>query len=150
MERTLIILKPDAVQRALVGELITRLERRGLRISGLKLIHVTEALAGEHYREHVGKGFFPGLVAYITSAPVVVMAVDGPGAIALVRTTVGVTKPAEAAPGTIRADYGVDIGRNLIHASANAADAERELALWFGAGEIIAYRRDVDRWIVEG
>lgn len=149
MERTLIILKPDAVQRALVGELILRLERRGLRISGLKLLQVTEALATEHYHEHVGKGFFPGLVAYITSAPVVVMAVDGPGAIALVRTTVGVTKPAEAAPGTIRADFGLEIGRNLIHASANAADAARELALWFAKGELIDYRRDVDRWILE-
>lgn len=149
MERTLIILKPDAVQRALVGELTARLERRGLRISGLKLLRVTEQLAGEHYREHVGKPFFAGLVAYITSSPVVVMAVDGPGAIALVRTTVGVTKPAEAAPGTIRADFGVDIGRNLIHASANADDAARELALWFGPGEIIDYTRDIDRWIVE-
>ena len=149
MERTLIILKPDAVQRALVGELTARLERRGLRISGLKLLRVSETLAGEHYKEHVGKPFFPGLVAYITSAPVVVMAVDGPGAIALVRTTVGVTKPAEAAPGTIRADFGVDIGRNLIHASANADDAARELALWFGGGEIIDYTRDIDRWIVE-
>ncbi|MEO8083658.1 MAG: nucleoside-diphosphate kinase [Ardenticatenales bacterium] len=149
MERTLIILKPDAVQRALVGELTARLERRGLRISGLKLLRVTEKLAGEHYQEHVGKPFFAGLVAYITSSPVVVMAVDGPGAIALVRTTVGVTKPAEAAPGTIRADYGVDIGRNLIHASANADDAARELALWFAAGELIDYTRDIDRWIVE-
>lgn len=149
MERTLIILKPDAVQRALVGELIARLERRGLRISGLKLIQVTEAMAGEHYQEHVGKPFFAGLVDYITSAPVVVMAVDGPGAIALVRTTVGVTKPAEAAPGTIRADFGLEIGRNLIHASANAADADRELALWFAPGEILDYRRDIDRWIVE-
>lgn len=149
MERTLIILKPDAVQRALVGELTARLERRGLRISGLKLLRVNEQLAGEHYREHVGKPFFAGLVAYITSSPVVVMAVDGPGAIALVRTTVGVTKPAEAAPGTIRADFGVDIGRNLIHASANADDAARELALWFGPGEIIDYTRDIDRWIVE-
>jgi nucleoside-diphosphate kinase len=148
MERSLIILKPDAVQRGLVGEITARLERRGLKIVGMKLLHVPDVLARKHYAEHEGKPFFDGLLSYITSSPVVLMALEGPGAIALIRTTVGVTKPSEAAPGTIRADFGIDIGRNLIHASADAADAARELELWFG-DELLSYTRDVDAWIVE-
>ena len=148
MERSLIILKPDAVQRGLVGEITARLERRGLKIIGMKLLQVPDALARQHYGEHEGKPFFDGLLSYITSSPVVLMALEGPGAIALIRTTVGVTKPSEAAPGTIRADFGIDIGRNLIHASADAADAARELELWFG-DELLNYERAVDAWIVE-
>lgn len=148
MERTFIILKPDAVQRALVGTITERLERRGLRIVGMKLMQVDEALANEHYAEHVERPFFGSLIEYITSGPVVAMAVEGPSAIPLVRKTVGATAPLDAEPGTIRADFGLEIGRNLIHASANEADAARELALWFG-DDLLSYERDVDRWILE-
>lgn len=149
MERTFIILKPDAVQRGLIGEIVGRFERRGLKIVGMKFIQVSEELAQQHYAVHAQRPFFAGLIKYIVSAPVVAMVVEGTNAIAVVRNTVGATKPAEAAPGTIRADFGLEIGRNLIHASANADDAARELALWFGPGEIVDYRRDIDRWIVE-
>ncbi len=148
MERSLIVLKPDAVQRGLVGEITARLERRGLKLVGMKMLQVPESLAKVHYAEHEGKPFFPGLLEYITSSPVVVMALEGPGAIALIRTTVGVTKPAEAAPGTIRADFGLEVGRNLIHASANSEDAARELSIWFEDG-LLSYDRDVDTWILE-
>jgi len=149
MEITFIILKPDAVQRALVGELVARLERRGLRIVGMRLMQVDDALAHTHYAEHEGKPFFAGLIEYITSGPVVAMAVEGPKAIALVRKTVGATAPLEAEPGTIRADYGLEIGRNLIHASANAEDAARELELWFGGAGLLSYERAIDAWILE-
>jgi len=149
MERSLIILKPDAVQRALVGEITSRLERRGLKLVGLKLTIASDDLARRHYAEHEGKGFYPGLLEYITSGPVVVMAVEGPDAIGIVRTTVGATRPGDAAPGTIRADFGLEVGRNLIHASATAGDAARELDLWFGQGELVGYERAVDRWILE-
>lgn len=149
MEITFIILKPDAIQRGLTGEIIARLERRGLKIVGLRLLQVSEELAHRHYAEHVGKGFFQGLIEYITSGPVVAMAVEGPGAIALVRKTVGATAPLNAEPGTIRADYGLEIGRNLIHASANEADAARELDLWFGDGALLSYERAIDAWILE-
>ena len=149
MERTLIILKPDAVQRGLVGELISRFERRGLKVSALKLMSVAPELARRHYAEHEGKPFFAGLIDYITSSPVVVMALDGPGAIAVVRNTVGSTRPAEAPPGSIRADFGLMVGRNLVHASDGPEAAERELSLWFDAGDIVDYQRAVDAWILE-
>lgn len=149
MERTLIILKPDAVQRGLVGELIARFERRGLKVSALKLMSVAPELARRHYAEHEGKPFFAGLIDYITSSPVVVMAVDGPGAIAVVRTTVGGTRPAEATPGSIRADFGLMVGRNLVHASDGPEAAARELSLWFAAGDIVDYQRAIDAWILE-
>ena len=149
MERTLIILKPDALQRCLTGELITRFERRGLKLSAMKLMQVPEALAREHYREHEGKPFFDGLIEYITSGPVLVMAVDGPGAVAAVRATVGGTRPVEASPGSIRADFGLMVGRNLVHASDAPETAAKELALWFEAGDFVDYERDVDRWILE-
>lgn len=149
MERTLIILKPDAVQRGLVGELIARFERRGLKVSALKLMSVAPELARRHYAEHEGKPFFAGLIDYITSSPVVVMAVDGPGAIAVVRTTVGGTRPAEATPGSIRADFGLMVGRNLVHASDGPEAAARELSLWFDAGDILDYQRAIDAWILE-
>lgn len=149
MERTLIILKPDAVQRGLVGDLIARFERRGLKVSALKLMSVSPELARRHYAEHEGKPFFAGLIDYITSSPVVVMAVDGPGAIAVVRTTVGGTRPAEATPGSIRADFGLMVGRNLVHASDGPEAAARELSLWFDAGDIVDYQRAIDAWILE-
>ena len=147
-ERTLIILKPDAVQRGLIGEVIGRLERRGLRIVALELRQIERELAERHYGEHQGKPFYAGLVDYITSGPVVTMIVEGPGAIAVVRSTVGATNPAAAAPGTIRADFGLTIGRNLIHASDGPESAAREAALFFGE-RALSYRRDIDRWILE-
>jgi nucleoside-diphosphate kinase len=149
MERTLIILKPDAVQRAVAGTLIARFEQRGLKLVGLKLLRVSDALARQHYAVHEGKPFFDGLIQYITSGPVVVMAAEGPNAIAVVRATVGATRPNEAAPGSIRADFGLTVGRNLIHASDGPDTARDELALWFGAGELVDYTRDIDRWILE-
>ena len=148
-EQTLIIIKPDGVQRALVGEIIGRLERRGLRLVAMELRQIPRELAERHYGEHVGKPFYAGLVEYITSGPVVTLVVEGPGAIGVVRSTVGVTNPANAAPGTIRADYGLTIGRNLIHASDGPESAGREVALFFGDRQPLAYRRDVDRWILE-
>ncbi len=149
IERTLVIVKPDGVQRGLIGPILSRLEARGLRLAGLKLVQVSQDLACRHYAEHEGKPFYEGLIRYITSAPVVVACFEGPSAVQQVRNTVGATNPLNAAPGTIRADWALEIGRNLIHASDAPSTAERELALWFGAGELATYQRDVDRWIVE-
>jgi nucleoside-diphosphate kinase len=149
MERTLILAKPDAVQRGLVGELITRFERRGLKIVGLKLMNVNTALAQEHYKEHVGKGFFKGLVEYITCCPVVAMVVQGPNAIEIARTTIGATNPVAAAPGSIRGDLGISIGRNLVHGSDGAASAAREVSLFFKPDELLDYERGIDRWMLE-
>jgi nucleoside-diphosphate kinase len=149
MERSLIILKPDAVQRALVGEIIARFERRGLRLAGMKLVQVSPALARRHYAVHAGKPFYEGLIDYITAAPVVVMAVEGPEAIAVVRATVGATRPAEATPGTVRGDFGLMVGRNLIHASDGPETARQELALWFADEELVDYTRTVEGWILE-
>jgi len=149
MERTLILAKPDAVQRGLVGELITRFERRGLKIVGLKLMNVSTALAQEHYKEHVGKAFFKGLVDYITCCPVVAMVVQGPNAIEIARTTIGATNPVAAAPGSIRGDLGVSIGRNLVHGSDGPASAAREVSLFFKTDELFEYERGSDRWVLE-
>jgi nucleoside-diphosphate kinase len=149
VERTLILLKPDAVQRGLVGPLVARFEQRGLKLVGLKLVQVSHALARQHYAVHEGKPFFAGLIDYITSGPVVALAVEGPNAIAVVRATVGATRPHEAAPGSIRADFGLTVGRNLVHASDGPATAAQELALWFVPAELVDYGRDVDRWILE-
>jgi nucleoside-diphosphate kinase len=151
MERALIILKPDAVQRGLIGPILTRLEQRGLKLQGLKLMRVDEGLARRHYAEHEGKAFFAGLVNYITSAPVVVAVVAGKaGTIEMVRTMVGATNPAKAAPGTIRGDFGVEIGRNLIHASDSPESGERETAIFFQPSELItSWDRATDPWIYE-
>lgn len=146
-QRTLIIVKPDAMQRGLAGEILARLERRGLRFAGLKLMQITPELAARHYAEHQGKGFYEGLVRHITSTPVIVGAIDGPDAIEAVRQTAGKTRPLEAAPGTIRADLGLTVGPNLIHASDSPQSAERELALFFRPEELFSYTRDIDRWI---
>ena len=148
-ETTLVLVKPDGVQRGLSGEIIRRLEQTGLKIVGLKLMQVSQELAGRHYAEHEGKPFFTGLVDYITSSPVVALALEGPDAIAITRKMMGVTKPAEAAPGTIRGDFGVDIGRNLIHGSANADDAAREVGLFFGEDELHRWDRMIEGWITE-
>ena len=149
MERTLVLLKPDAVQRALVGEIVSRLERKGLRLAAMKLMRVSEELAHTHYGEHEGKPFFEGLVSFITSGPVLAMIVEGENAVALVRSLMGATNPAEASPGTVRGDLGIAIGMNLIHGSDSLESAARETALFFGAGETLDYQRDVDRWITE-
>lgn len=148
MERTFVMIKPDGVQRGLIGEIISRLERRGLKLVGMKMVKVDEGLARRHYAVHEGKPFFEGLVRYITSAPVVAMVVEGTNAVAAVRQTVGATKPFEAAPGTIRADFALEIGRNLVHASDAPETAAAEIALWFG-DELIAWQRSVDSWIFE-
>ncbi len=149
MERTLVIIKPDAVQRGLIGEIIIRLERRGLRIAGMKLLQVSDELARKHYAVHEGKPFFPGLIKFITSGPVVVMALEGKDAIAITRATMGATVPGKAAPGTIRADFAMDIGFNLVHGSDGPETAAQELALWFGEDEIVSYQRVIDAWIYE-
>lgn len=149
MERTLIIIKPDAVQRGLIGEIVTRFERRGLRIAAMKLIHIDESLARRHYAIHEGKPFYEPLIRYITSSPVVVMALEGKNAIEIARRTMGATNPAEADPGTIRADFGLEIGRNLVHGSDGPETAAFEVPLFFTQEEILSYRRDTDRWIFE-
>lgn len=149
MERTLIIIKPDAVQRGLIGPIITRFEQRGLRIVGLKFMQITRQLAERHYAVHEGKPFYEGLLNYIISAPVVVMALEGPQAIAVARATMGATHPPEAAPGTIRADFGLGIGHNLVHGSDGPETARFELDLFFDESELIAWTRDTDRWILE-
>ncbi|MGQ9456996.1 MAG: nucleoside-diphosphate kinase [Anaerolineae bacterium] len=149
MERTLVIIKPDAVERGLIGPIITRLEQRGLRIAAMKMMRMAEPLARRHYAIHEGKPFFESLIRYITSAPVVVMVVEGRNAIELVRRTMGATNPLEAAPGTIRADFGVEIGRNLVHGSDGPETAHAEIALFFREEEILSYERAVDPWIWE-
>jgi nucleoside-diphosphate kinase len=149
MQRTLVIVKPDGVQRGLVGPLLSRLEARGLRIVGLKLVQVSQQLAARHYAEHEGKPFYAGLLNYITSAPVIVACFEGTSAVQMVRNSVGATNPLNAAPGTIRGDLALDIGRNLIHASDAPETADRELALWFTQDELVSYVREVDRWIFE-
>jgi nucleoside-diphosphate kinase len=148
MQRTLVIAKPDAVQRGLIGEIIGRFERKGLKVVGLRLLSVSREMAERHYAVHAGKHFYDGLVEFITSGPVAAMALEGPDAIAVVRIMVGKTMPNEADPGTIRGDLGVAGLRNLIHASDAPDTAEAELELWFGADALVDYRREIDVWIV--
>lgn len=149
MQRTLVIVKPDGVQRGLLGQILARLEQRGLKIVGLKLVSVAQDLAARHYAEHAGKPFYEGLIRYITSAPVVVFALEGPNVVQVVRATVGSTNPSTAAPGTIRADFALEVGRNLIHASDAVETADRELGLWFTPAELVTYTRQTDAWIFE-
>ncbi len=149
MERTLILVKPDGVQRGLIGEVIARFERRGLKMVGLKFLHVDRALAERHYAVHEGKPFYEGLLAYISSAPVVAMVLEGPNSIALARQTMGSTRPAEAAPGSLRADFGVEIGRNLVHGSDSAETAAYEIPLFFKPDELVSWKRASDPWIFE-
>lgn len=148
MERTFVMVKPDGVQRGLIGEIVGRFERRGLKIVGMKMVQVSDDLARRHYDVHEGKPFFAGLISYITSAPVVAMVVEGTNAVVAVRQTVGATKPFEAAPGSIRADLALEIGRNLVHASDAPETAAAEIALWFGEG-VVEWQRAVDGWIFE-
>lgn len=149
MERTLVLVKPDGVQRGLIGEIITRLERRGLRLVGAKFLMVGKELAETHYAIHKDKPFYEGLIAYITSAPVMAMVWEGPNAIMAVRQTMGATRPIEAEPGSVRHDFGLEVGRNLTHASDTLENGAAEVALWFTPDELNDWTRDLDRWIFE-
>ncbi|HSK53038.1 MAG TPA: nucleoside-diphosphate kinase [Clostridia bacterium] len=147
-ERTLVLVKPDGVQRLLTGRILARYEERGLKIVGLKLVRVDRDLAERHYAVHREKPFFDGLVEFITSGPLVALALDGPNAIAIVRALNGATRPHEAAPGTIRGDFAVETAQNIVHASDSAETAASELALWFAPGELHEYGREIDRWVL--
>jgi nucleoside-diphosphate kinase len=147
-ERTLVLVKPDGVQRLLVGRIIARFEERGLKIVGLKLVRASRELAERHYAIHRDKPFFAALVDFITSGPLVAAVLEGPGAIGLVRTMVGATRPAEAAPGSIRGDLAIETGQNLVHASDGPETAAAEVALWFRPEELVEYEREVDRWLI--
>ena len=148
-EKTLVLVKPDGVQRGLIGDVIGRLEKTGLKIVGLKLIKINDELAGKHYAEHKEKPFFEGLVKFITSSPVVALVLEGNNAISVTRKTMGSTNPADSPPGTIRGDFAIDLGRNIIHGSANETDAKREVDLFFDENELCQYSRSNDEWITE-
>ena len=149
MEKTFVLVKPDGVQRGLVGEIIARLESRGLRLIGAKFMKVSSKLAKTHYEIHKSKPFYDSLIQYITSSPVMAMVWEGNNAVAAVRQTMGSTNPLDATPGSIRHDFGLDIGRNLTHASDSPENGEKETALWFKAEELVDWQRDLDRWIFE-
>jgi len=150
VERTLVLIKPDAMQRGLAGEILARLERRGLRIVAMRLFQMDEALARRHYAEHEGKPFYDGLISYITACPIIAAVLEGTDAVNTVRNTMGATNPAAADPGTIRGDLAMEMGRNLIHGSDSLESAKRETALFFREDEMHTYPRDVDRWVFEG
>ncbi len=149
MERTYLMVKPDGVQRGLIGEIITRFEKRGFKIIALKMLRISRELAEKHYGEHVGKPFFEPLVGFITSGPVVAMVIEGKNAVAAAREMMGATDPLKATPGTIRGSFGIDIGRNVIHGSDSPDSARREISIFFREEELIEYNRDTDRWIYE-
>lgn len=149
MEQSLVLVKPDGVQRGLIGEVISRLERRGLKLVGAKFLQVSQELAETHYAIHKGKPFYEGLITYITSSPVMAMVWEGPNAIAAIRQTMGSTRPIEAAPGSIRHDFGLEVGRNLTHASDSVDNGKLEVSLWFTPGEVVEWSREIDRWILE-
>lgn len=148
MERTFVMVKPDGVQRGLVGEIVGRFEGRGIKLAGLKLMQLSTQLAAEHYQEHEGKPFFDGLIGFITSGPVAAMVLEGENVVAMVRVMMGATNPQESAPGTIRGDFGVSIDKNIIHSSDSPLGAAREINLFFTPGEIIDYSRDLDKWVI--
>jgi nucleoside-diphosphate kinase len=149
MERSLVLVKPDAVQRGLIGEIILRLERRGLRLAGAKFIVVSQKLARTHYAIHQGKPFYDSLIKYITSAPVMAMVWEGPDAVNAIRQTMGATRPTEASPGSIRHDFALEIGRNLTHASDTVENGKKEVALWFSDQELVTWERSIDQWVFE-
>ena len=149
MERTLVLIKPDAMQRGLAGTIIDRLERRGLKIAAMKLIHMDGALAEKHYGIHKGKSFFDGLVSYFTSRPIIAAVFEGTNAVQVVRNTMGKTNPVDADAGTIRGDFALEIGRNLVHGSDSVENAKKEIELFFKPEEIIDYHRETDKWIFE-
>ncbi len=147
MERTLVLIKPDGVQRGLIGEIVSRLEKRGLKLVAAKFMSVSQHLAEKHYEIHKGKPFYEGLINYITSAPVLAMVWEGPLAITAVRQTMGSTRPTEAAPGSVRHDYALEVGRNLTHASDAPETAIQEIGIWFQPEEIASWERSSDPWI---
>jgi nucleoside-diphosphate kinase len=147
--KTLILIKPDGVERGLIGPIITRFEQRGLKLVALKMLQVSDQLARKHYAIHEGKPFYEPLIEYITSSPVVAMVLEGPEAVQVARNTIGATKPIEAAAGSIRGDFGLMVGRNLVHGSDSPENAAAEIALWFDETELITYERSFDRWILE-
>ncbi len=149
MEQTLVLIKPDGVQRGLIGPTITRLERRGLRLVALKLMQISKELASRHYAIHQGKPFYEPLLEYVTSGPVAVMVWEAPNAISIVRKTLGATRPAEAEPGTIRGDFGLEVGRNIVHGSDGPESAAFEIDLFFEKSELVNWQRSLDRWIFE-
>ena len=149
MERSLVLVKPDGVQRALIGEVISRLERRGLRLVAAKFLQVSKELAETHYAVHKGKPFYDGLISYINSAPVMAMVWEGPNAIVAIRQTMGATRPTEAAPGSLRHDFALEVGRNLTHASDSVENGQQEVALWFTEDELVNWGREVDQWVFE-
>jgi nucleoside-diphosphate kinase len=149
MEQTFVFIKPDGIQRGLIGEIIARLERRGLRLAAAKFISVSNELAEAHYAIHKGKPFYEGLIKYVTSAPVMAMIWEGPNAVAAVRQTMGATRPTEAAPGSVRHDFGLEVGRNLTHASDEVDNAKKEIELWFKPEELVSWERSIDSWIFE-
>ena len=149
MERSLVLVKPDGVQRALIGEVISRLERRGLRLVGAKFMQVSRELAETHYAIHKGKPFYDGLISYIVSTPVMAMVWEGPNAVAAIRQAMGATRPTEAAPGSIRHDFALEVGRNLTHASDTVENGVAEVELWFEKEELLEWRREVDKWVFE-
>jgi nucleoside-diphosphate kinase len=147
-ERTLVLVKPDGVQRLLVGRILARYEERGLKLVGLKLVQVDRGLAERHYDVHRERPFFGSLVDFIVSGPLVAMALEGPNAIAVVRSINGATRPHEAAPGTVRGDFALETAQNIVHASDGPETAETELGLWFRPDELLTYERDIDRWVI--
>ena len=148
-EKTLVLVKPDGVQRGLVGDILSRFEHKGLKVIALKMLKVTKEMAENHYGEHQGKPFFGGLIEFITAAPIVAIVVEGNNAISVIRKMVGATNPEDAAPGTIRHDFGMHMGRNLIHASDSTTSAEKEIGLFFDKDQIIDWKKDVDYWVYE-
>jgi nucleoside-diphosphate kinase len=149
MQQTLVLVKPDAMQRGLAGEIISRLERRGLKIVAMKMLQMDQTLAKRHYAVHEGKTFFPGLIEYITSCPIIAIVFEGPRAIEVVRNTMGATDPVKATGGTIRGDLALEMGRNLIHGSDSEENAEMEISLFFSPEEILSYSRQIEKWITE-
>ena len=149
MEQSLVLIKPDGVQRGLIGKIITRFEDRGLRLIGAKFLLVSEELAKAHYAVHEGKHFYDSLITFITSSPVMAMAWEGPDAISAIRQTVGKTRGTEAAPGTIRHDYGIQAQFNLVHASDSVENGQAEIALWFKPEELVRWKRVTEDWMFE-
>lgn len=149
MEQTYVMIKPDGVQRNLIGEIICRLEKKGLKLAAMKFMRLSREQAAEHYREHQGKGFYQGLISFITSGPVVAMVWEGENAVAVARKLMGVTNPAEADPGSIRGMYGISVGRNIIHGADSVESAKREMAIYFKPEELVTYDKDLTQWIYE-
>lgn len=149
MEQTFVMLKPGSIQRGIIGRIISRFEDRGLKIIAMKMLHVSEELAGKHYGEHKGKPFYNDLVSYITSGPVVAMVMEGPHAISVVRKMMGKTDPQESVPGTVRGDFGLFTGKNIVHGSDSKLSAEREIANFFSEAELLSYKKCDEDWILE-